>query len=474
MTASDRPALVLTDGSTLTHADVLAAVDAIAARLDHGRPGSLITVVGDRSPACVLVYLAALASGHTVAWLAPGTTRTDMAQHLAGFDPDYVVGAVGLDDATPTVTWDAAPSVRVPVVVRRPTREDRADAGPTAARTSLLLSTSGSTGSARFVRLSRTAVESNADAIAAALDLDERTRAVTSLPLHYTYGLSVLNSTLAGGGTVLLSHEPPTGLPFWRRAERTGTTHVALVPLQVRSLLSSRPALLRTPTVRMVTVAGGALGAGDAARAARVVGEGGGRLAVMYGMTEATARVTVLPPEQVLARPGSVGVPVPGTAVDIEDEDGRPAPPGRVGRIVVRGPGVMLGYASCRADLDAPDQLGGILRTSDRGELRDGHLYVHGRVDRVVKLAGVRVELDDLERLFSDLGPAAAVAGDGHRAVVHVEQASAEQVAVRHREVCRRLGVPTGVLRARETPRIPRLSSGKTDYVALAASSASV
>ncbi|NUT48708.1 MAG: AMP-binding protein [Saccharothrix sp.] len=447
MTPSPATALVLPSGEALSYAWLLDAIDDLAAKFDRG---GLVTIVGDRSLECLLAYLAALSAGQTVAWLRPADDEALRAQ-VAAFSPDYVIGVPGEE-------WTAA-GLRVPVLVRH--RERSLDG-----TTSLLLSTSGSTGGPRFVRLSLDAVQANARAIADALALDPRTRSVTSLPLHYTYGLSVVNSTLAAGGSLVLDSTSPTSLRFWRQVARHEVTHVAAVPFHVHSLLTTRPALLRTPPLRLVTVSGGTLPPDDVTTAASLLAEAGAGLALMYGMTEATARVTVLPPDEASARPESVGLPVPGTRVTVEDENG-PVPDGELGRIVVRGPGVMLGYATSRADLDAPGTLDGVLRTSDRGYLREGRLYVRGRVDRTVKLAGLRVELDELERLFADLGPAAAVGVHGDRAAVFVEHASDEQVRSRLSRVCRRLGVTAGVVTAHARDRLPRLPNGKVDYVTL-------
>lgn len=476
MVAGRRPALVV-DAEELSYAWLLRALDDLSVRMDRGTAGTLLTIVGDRSLPAMLAYLAALDSDITVAWLGAGLPSAALMDHLVAFRPDYVVadapilaaldpsGGVG-GGSYRRECWSAAGGrVEIDVLVRAAGRHREATA-PTA----LLLSTSGSTGGPRYVRLSRNAVESNAAAIAQALRLDGDVRAATSLPLHYTYGLSVVNSTLTSGGCLVLTSRPPTGLAFWHRVDRHAVSHVACVPSHLDMILARRPSLLSAPAVRLVTVAGGALAPERAVDAASLLAQRAAGLSLMYGMTEATARVSILPPEEVPARADSAGRPVPGTRVDVEDERGALLPDGQLGRIVVHGPGVMLGYAAERADLAAPDVCRGTLRTSDRGYLLDGYVYLRGRVDRVVKLAGQRVELDELERLYADLGPAAAVAAPGERAAVFVEGVPQDRLRERHAAVCRGLHVTTGTIIARISSRLPRLASGKIDYQALAAS----
>lgn len=476
MAAGRHPAVVV-DGEELSYAWLLRAMDELRARMSTGGAEALVTIVGDRSLPELLTYLAALDNGIAVAWLKPDLSPVALAEHMAAFRPDYVVARThilaAVDSAIESPAgvyrrehWSAAGGrIETDVLVRTADRHQG-----TVAPTALLLSTSGSTGGPRYVRLSRNAVEANAAAIAQALRLNNDARAATSLPLHYTYGLSVVNSTLTAGGSLVLTPQPPTGLAFWQQVALRAITHVACVPFHVEMIMARRPTLLNTTPVRLVTVAGGALAPPLAVGAATILARTTAGLSLMYGMTEATARISVLPPEDVLTRSGSAGLPVQGTRVYVEDEQGAVLPEGQEGRIVVHGPGVMLGYATDRADLAALDVCRGVLRTGDRGCLRDGYVYVRGRSNRVVKVAGQRVELDQLERLYVDLGPAAAVAVPSGRAAVFVEGVAPDRLRARHAEVCRALHVTTGTVTARTSAQLPRLTSGKIDYEALAAS----
>jgi len=329
----------------------------------------------------------------------------------------------------------------------------------------LLLATSGSTGDPKLVRLSRRAVLANAEAIAQSLDLTGEAVAPTTLPLFYTYGLSVLHSHLVRGATVVLTAEPLVQRPFWEVARRHRITSLAAVPYQYEMLRRLRFDPAAYPGLRTLTQAGGRLRpelVGDfAARMAAV----GGALWVMYGQTEATARIAVLPPEHLADRPGSVGRPVPGGALSVRRDDGtETTAPGVTGEVVYRGPNVMMGYAETAADLARPDELGGVLHTGDVGHLdADGFLYLTGRRKRMGKIFGVRVNLDDIERTAARYGPVAAVAGDD-RVRVFVEGADASATRSIRTELAHWLDTHSSGLEVLGLPRLPLLPTGKIDY----------
>ena len=317
-TFGDRIALV--DGDeTCTYADLAARIDDQTDRLDdaptavpqaEGTGRRLVHVSGGNRLDTVVRYLAALHAGHAVL-LTPDTAQ-------------------GRATAT------------------------RFGAGAAAAlhpELALVMPTSGSTGAAKAVRLSGDGLDANARSIAVALGLTAHDRAVTSLPLHYCYGLSVVQSHLAVGASVVLTDDSVMDDRFWRTVREREVTTFAGVPHTfelIGRLERQGGDPLAVPSLRLVTQAGGRLPVAQvrhrAARAAAL----GHRFAVMYGQTEATARMTVLDPAEVAVAPHTVGRAVPGGSVTLRPH---PAAPTGAGEIVYRGPNVMLGYA------DGPDDL---------------------------------------------------------------------------------------------------------------------
>src|SRR5689334_11649122 len=196
----------------------------------------------------------------------------------------------------------------------------------------------------------------------------------------------------------------------------------------------------------------------------------GAQFMVMYGQTEATARIACLDPARTLSAIGSVGRAIPGGRLWIEDPDrpGEPVPDGVTGEVVYAGPHVMQGYATSRADLARGDDCGGVLCTGDLGLLRDGLLYLRGRKDRDVKILGRRINLDEFESsLSAGDTELAAVAGTARDTVTVFYTGAYDPIDGRRRTASARLGLPTSAIALVGIDVLPRNRGGKVDYAAL-------
>jgi acyl-CoA synthetase (AMP-forming)/AMP-acid ligase II len=342
----------------------------------------------------------------------------------------------------------------------------------------LLLSTSGSTGSAKLVRLSHANVRSNAAAIADYLGLTPDDVALTTLPLHYCYGLSVLTSHLVARASVVLTEDSVTTCSSWGLAARHGVTSFAGVP-HTYELLERSGRVDRLPrTLRYVTQAGGRLGPQEVRRWSRRGEERGFGFVVMYGQTEATARMAWLPPALAGERPDAIGVPIPGGHLRIDPVEGLPEglPPG-TGELVYTGPNVMQGYALTPADLTRGADLAE-LRTGDLGvQDDDGVFRVVGRLARFAKVFGLRIDLDGVERHLADRGlTARALEVDGRLAVFASqpgpddEGGPAQPTAGRVRAAAAEAsGLPAHAVEVVPVEHLPVTSSGKRDDAPLRA-----
>jgi acyl-CoA synthetase (AMP-forming)/AMP-acid ligase II len=324
----------------------------------------------------------------------------------------------------------------------------------------VLLPTSGSTGSPKYARISRAALVASATGIADVLALGPGERGLANLPLHYSYGLSVLVSHLVGGGAVVLTGHSAIRPEHWDVVRDQRVTSLPGVPYSYQLYDRVGVLDLALPHLRSMTQAGGRLDADTVRRYHAGLAAAGRRFHVMYGQTEATSRMSVLDPDDLPEHAGAVGRPVPGGSFRIDDlGDG-------VGEVVYSGPNVMLGYAHGRADLARPDELGGVLATGDVGRLDgDGRLWLTGRLKRIVKLYGERVSLDDIEQLARPWGPAVAAETGPDRLAVYVEGDVPEGAA---RTLERRLGVPPRTVEVVGVDELPRTASGKVDYARLA------
>jgi hypothetical protein len=214
------------------------------------------------------------------------------------------------------------------------------------------------------------------------------------------------------------------------------------------------------PHLRYVTQAGGRLAPEKVRHWAGVGERAGWDLVVMYGATEATARMAYLPPERAAERAGTIGVPIPGGRFRIDPVDGSAD-----GELVYSGPNVMLGYAQHPGDL-ALGRTVEELRTGDLARRHDDGLYeVVGRRSRFVKIVGLRVDLGRVERILSELGVSAAVAGTDERLVVAAE--GEQDTSLLAKLVAGSIGLPRPAVEVHAVEQLPRLSTGKVDYPAV-------
>lgn len=326
----------------------------------------------------------------------------------------------------------------------------------------LLLATSGSTGDAKLVRLSRRNLEANARAIGEYLGLGPGETAIQSLPLHYSYGLSVLNSHLVAGGAIALTRHSFMRPEFWRVVDGRKCTSFSGVPYMYETLHRLRWTPVRHPVLRTLTQAGGALRPDLVEHFHREASRTGGRFFVMYGQTEATARIAYLPPESLPGKVGSVGIAIPAGELWMEPTAEEPG----LQQLYYRGANVMLGYATQPSDLTRGDDLGGVLATGDLAERdADGFFRITGRLARFAKLFGKRIDLGGIEAEVERTFPVLAAARDGgdHLEVFLQATATADSDAVKAHLVAL-LGVPLPAVRTTLLERLPLTASGKKDY----------
>lgn len=428
------PALVSDAEGVVSYAELAARVDRAAAALDRRQ---LILAGARLDIPYVVAYLAALKARCPI--IAGGPAAADIADR---FRP----GLRLVDDGF-VATGAPAPDLHPDLA--------------------LLLSTSGSLGSPKLVRLSAANLQANAESIAQFLELDGRDRGLLSLPLHYSYGLSVLHAHLAVGASLYVTAQPIVAPGFLNAVAKAGCTSIAGVPHSYE--LFERIGLRRhaMPALRCMTVAGGALAPERVRDYAHFMQAKGGRFFVMYGQTEATARIAYLPPEAALTHPDHIGLAIPGGRLALVDESGAAIDrSGEIGELVYAGPNVMMGYAETPADLARGPVLSE-LRTGDlAARSPEGFFRLAGRRARFSKIAGFRIGHDELERRLRDRGHIAAVTGDESRILVALEGRAA--LADLRDALARDAGIPAACIRIQTCAALPRTASGKIDYAAVA------
>ena len=277
------------------------------------------------------------------------------------------------------------------------------DSKPLPADLALLLTTSGSTGSPKLVRLSQKNLRSNADSIISYLNITEDERPVTGLPMYYSFGLSIINSHLLKGATLLLTNDSYIKKEFWTFANQYGFTSFSGVPFTFELLNKIKFWSMQLPTLKTITQAGGKLN-NELIQLFYEEGKKKGiEFITMYGQTEATARMSYLPVKFLETKLGSIGKGIPGGTLFLVDDDKQMIMhPNVIGELVYKGDNVCLGYAESLDDLYRGDDNKGVLYTGDLAYFdEDGFFYIAGRKKRFLKLYGNRISLDYVEQLLT-------------------------------------------------------------------------
>ncbi|MGQ7312312.1 AMP-binding protein [Microbacterium arabinogalactanolyticum] len=431
---SERVALRDSAGRSMTHAQLAAEV---LTRVDEQRQRRTVKpMIAVNSIEWVVQYLTNLYAGHVVCPLNSKSAplmRTQL-QRVYGPHPRVSSG-------------DHSPA--------------------SLSRLALLMPTSGTTGNPKLVRLSVANLRANADQIVSTLGLSVNDVGVTSLPTSYIYGLSIIHSHLKVGATISLTADSVLSSSFWDQVVRDEVTTFAGVPttydLVVRRGLDELPS---SGLVRY-TAAGGRLNQEYSEMLVRHTENTNASIFRMYGQTEASPRMSCLRLNRENMATLSVGAAVPGGEFTIRDNEGSLLRPGETGEIWYQGENVMLGYSNGPDDLNDNDMCRGLLSTGDLGYLDEtGECFITGRLSRIAKINGVRINLDDLEHMIPGVRAIAREAEDQVMLITH-PAFDADQLPSQLRRLCSDLGVNRRIFRhlAMEVPITP---NGKVDYAAMA------
>lgn len=392
----------------------------------------------------------------------------------------------------------------------------------------LLLTTSGSTGSSKLVRISGDNLDANAESIIEYLQITKTERPITVLPMQYSYGMSIIHTHVMAGAPIILTGYTLMEKGFWDRVRQEKVTSLCGVPYTFEMYRRLGLMQMDLPALRYITQAGGRLSEKRHMEYARWCAEQGIRFYVMYGQTEASPRMGWLPPRMAIEKCGSMGIAIPGGRIDLIDENGRvipeagsceetgraPAPAANpagenaenilspVGELVYTGPNVAMGYALCAADLAKGDEFHGVLHTGDMARRdQDGYFYIVGRRSRFIKMAGKRIGLDQVERILrrafpdldlacagedddlhvyivlpgqpsGDAGAAAVESGRESKAAAGIVKSEESEEAAEWTDRIRdriqeMTGIPGRRVNVFPVQEIPRSSSGKIRYAAL-------
>lgn len=462
----DRLLAVDAAGTRLYGRDLDAASAALSRAMERR---ALVFLLCQNDPGTLLGYLGCLRCGAVPLLLDSHISPALLLKLAETYHPGFYYVPGDLPAETRAVLPGGAPILKLHGSLLL--ANDSAERCPLHPELALLLPTSGSTGSPKLVRLSGGNLASNAASIVQYLGLDDSERPITTLPMSYSYGMSIVNSHMLAGAPMLLTTSGILERSFWDMARREGATSLAGVPYTYQMFHRLGLTAMELPRLRYLTQAGGKLSLELQREFAVWAAETGRRFYVMYGQTEAAPRMGYLPPERAVEKCGSMGVPIPGGQFRLEDAGGAEiTAPDTVGELIYCGKNVAMGYAQTAADLGKGDEWGGRLATGDMAHMdEDGFYYIAGRKKRFIKLYGSRVNLDEVEQLLAARFPDAGFACVGRDDLLSIytdgQDPALPGAALRYISGETRLS--SRAFRVQAIDAIPQTGSGKPLYAAL-------
>lgn len=336
----------------------------------------------------------------------------------------------------------------------------------------LLMTTSGSTGSPKLVRISYGNLRSNTEAIVDYLGMDGHEVGITSLPMHYVYGLSIINTHLWTGASLVVTDKSLMQKEFWQLLKDKNVTNMGGVPYTYEMMKRLRFQRMDLPSLEVLTQAGGKLKPELHREFAEYAEQTGKKMVIMYGAAEATARMGYLPAEQALAKVGCMGVAIPGGRFELQAEDGQVIEEANVpGELIYYGANVTMGYAQGQADLAKDDENHGRYVTGDVAERDDdGYYRIAGRKKRFLKLFGKRTNLQEVEDILKQKYYSLDIAcgGKDDKLVIFVAGQTGMEEKTLKQEILTyisgKLGLHHSAFAVKSIEAMPRNASGKVLY----------
>jgi long-chain acyl-CoA synthetase len=467
---------IISRDGILTYRDLASRIDSLAAYLVNTiGTGNECLLLSENNLFFIVAYLAIIKSGNTALLVEIRITDSQLAAiynqctiRISFIQKKFQSKVAGKDSILTedvlTGLFPMHPFASMPV------KDDDV---------AVVIFTSGSTGAKKGVMLTHRNLYANTQSIVQYLELTPDDRICATLPLFYCYGASLLHTHLRVGGSILLSNNIFLGGVI-RDINTHHCTGFAGVPSTYQILATRTPFLKeKLPSLRYMQQAGGQL----PNKYIRLIAEAfpEKKFFVMYGATEATARLSYLPPDKVLVKLGSIGKGIPGVVLTVISEQGKPVQPGEIGEITASGDNIMKGYYG---DPEGTDEVikNGKLRTGDLATVDDeGYIFIHGRAKNIIKSGGYRISPNEIEEFIGSLdgvlgcvvvGLRDEIMGEAVVAIIQQtgtlpEPSLKEAILNRCRQQLPSYKVPARIFAVRE---FPLNASEKVDKLALTAS----
>jgi len=330
----------------------------------------------------------------------------------------------------------------------------------------LLLPTSGSTGSEKYVRVSHENIITNTDAIATYLKIQDTDRVVTTLPPNYSYGASVLHTHLSKGSSIMVTELSFFDKDFWKLLHEYKVTTLNGVPFHYEMLMRLKFHKKDLPNLKVLTQAGGHLNSDVKRYFIDHCQKNNIFLYVMYGQTEASPRISFITFPDILEATDSIGFGIQNCKLSLIDENNKEIlDHGQVGELIVSGKNITMGYSHSYKDLEKSDEFKGILKTGDLAYFDEkNRFYIAGRMSRFVKIVGKRINLDDVQKIVTDFGYENVCTGDDSIIKIGCINISSENRINLLRKLMKKINIQKSAIKIFEIDKIERKKSGKVAY----------
>lgn len=449
----NKVAAIDTSGEQVTYGEIIEFADKWQKRIDHR---CLVFIMAENSIGALVGYLSCMINRVVPLLIGSGVKEDALHNLINTYRPSYLWMPESVNLPEYQIVYSEKGYCLLDTHLEQFTLYDEL---------SLLLTTSGSTGSPKLVRHSYKNLEAQARNISAFFELTESDRPLVSLPMHYTMGLSSINSHLYVGATLLLTDASMLSPEFWKFVSEQRASSITGVPYSFEMMYRLRIYNKQLPDLKLLTQGGGKLSSEIQIKFAEYIKKNGGKYIATYGQTEGSARMAYLPDEYAISKCGSIGKAIPNGKLYLIDDEGEVIQEANTtGEMIYEGPNVTLGYAECGEDLKKGDENHGKLCTGDIAYMdSDGMFYIAGRKKRFLKLFGHRVSLDECELLLkSKYAIECACAGDDKKLCIYITDKKYEKEVKDY--ILSQTELYADAIQVKVLSSIPKSDAGKVLY----------
>ncbi len=409
-------AIIDNEHSDLSYKQVLKETNKIKKKI---KKKSLILIVSENTLGSLLAYIFCIINNHVAIILDSKTTKKNILKIFKNYQPNYIFLSKEIKTILSKKCSEKYNFYDQSLMKNKINKKKKLNRN-----LSVLLSTSGSMGSIKFVKLSKSNLKSNTDSIINYLNINKKDSAITNLPISYSYMLSIINTHFEVGGSIIISKYSLIEKKFWTILNNSKVTSFNGVPYTYEMLIRIGLKNIKIKTLKYLTQAGGKLEKNKLKEILNFCKRNNIKFFSMYGQTEASPRISYLKPEFSENKIGSIGKGLSGNKIYLINNDGKKIlKPYVSGEIINEGKNVFMGYSKNCNDLSKPNEKNYKLKTGDLGFFdKDGFFFITGRISRIAKIFGNRIDLDDLESLMSQKSYKVFCLSDNNKIFIFIEK----------------------------------------------------